>query len=130
MKNLFNIFLIMICGVVLIGCGAKALSEDYNEDELKKSSEAIIEQLRSGEYKKIVDNAGPTIKIDDSENLIKNGYESIKKTAGEFVFVSEMSFQEKNGYAVVVTIATFENRNVQFIFSFDKELKLAEIFMK
>ena len=130
MKNLISILLTLICGLFLIGCGPKALSENYNEDVLREASKVIIDQLNNEEYNEMVDNAGETIKNDESTEVIKNAYDSIKKSAGEFESIDKISFQEKNGYAVVVSIAKFEKRNVQFIFSFDKEIKLVEIFMK
>lgn len=130
MKNFISILLTLICGLFLIGCGPKTLSANYNEDVLREASEIIIDQLNNEEYNEIVDNAGETIKNDESAEVIKKAYDSIKESAGEFEAIDKMSFQEKNGYAVVVSIANFEKRNVQFIFSFDKEVKLVEIFMK
>lgn len=130
MKNITSILLTLICGLFLIGCGPKILSENYNEDVLREASKVIIDQLNNEEYNEIVDNAGETIKNDESAEVIENAYDSIKKSAGEFDSIDKISFQEKNGYAVVVSIAKFEKRDVQFIFSFDKEIKLVEIFMK
>lgn len=130
MKNIISILLTLICGLFLIGCGPKTLSENYNEDVLREVSQVIIDQLNNEEYNEIVDNAGETIKNDESAEVIENAYDSIKKSAGGFDSIDKMSFQEKNGYAVVVSIAKFEKRDVQFIFSFDKEIKLVEIFMK
>ena len=42
MKNIIRILLTLICGLFLIDCGPKTISENYNEDVLREISKVII----------------------------------------------------------------------------------------
>lgn len=52
MKSI-RVLLTVICGLFLVGCGPKNLSEDYNKEALRKDSEVIIDQLNNEEYNEI-----------------------------------------------------------------------------
>lgn len=130
MKKILRILICVICLSMLVGCGMEKLSDKYNEDELRSASENIIKLLNEGKYDEIVASGGITLQKDGAEEQIKKGHESVTKKIGDFQGVENISYQEKNGYAVVVPIVKYENRKIQYIFSYDEELKLVELFMK
>ena len=121
MKKLMKVLLCIACLSILVGCGMEKLSDKYNEDELRQASEAIIKQLSSGKYNEIIANGGSTLQGEGTEDTLKKGHESVSEKSGNFKGIDNMIFQEKNGYACVVTIAKYEKKKIQYIFSFDEE---------
>lgn len=128
MKKVYKFMLVMLCGVLFISCGAKKLSDKYNEDTLKKASEEIIANLNDGNYDDIMNNS--TDKMKNVQEKVKETWGEISKNAGEYKSISKMSFQEKDNYAIVITVVKYEKSGVQFTFTFDEDMKLAGVFMK
>lgn len=130
MKKALKIGLMVLCGIMLISCGMEKLSDKYNEETLTKATENIIAILNEGNYEEVVANGGSTMEKEGSADRLKSVHESIIKNAGDFESNTDMIFQEKNDYAVVITKAKYENKTIQYTFTFGEDLKVYELFMK
>lgn len=128
MKKVYKFMLVMLCGVLFISCGAKKLSDKYNEDTLKKASEEIIANLNDGNYDEIMNKS--TDQMKNVQEKVKEGWEEISENLGEYKSISKMIFQEKDNKAIVTIVAKYEKKDVQFTLAFDEDMKLSGIFMK
>lgn len=130
MKRGIRILSIMLCGIILTGCGMEKLSDKYNEDEVRSATEDIITLLNEGKYDEIVKNGAEGLDGDGVTYDLKTSHESIIKDSGAFDTNKKMVFQEKSGYAVVVTLAKYEKKTIKYTFTFDENVKIIQLFMK
>jgi PBP1b-binding outer membrane lipoprotein LpoB len=129
MKKLIKILLIVISIVLLGGCGAKKLSDNYSEDKLKAAAEAVINSLNNEKYDEIEAMISEDLKKQLTADKIKEVWNSLK-SRGKYESISKIIFQEKKDYVVVVTVAKYEKGNIQFTLSFNKDMKLVGIYLK
>lgn len=129
MKKLIKILLIVISIVLLGGCGAKKLSDNYSEDKLKVAAEAVINSLNNEKYDEIEAMISEDLKKQLTADKIKEVWNSLK-SRGKYESISKIIFQEKKDYVVVVTVAKYEKGNIQFTLSFNKDMKLVGIYLK
>ncbi|MEG1480833.1 DUF3887 domain-containing protein [Clostridium sp.] len=130
MKKVLTIVIVLFCGIVITGCGASKLSDNYSEDKLKIAAEETINNLNNENYDEIVNSGTEELKSGLSQDKIKEAWIPLKEKLGNYKEVSKISFQEKDGIAVVVAIAEYENGKAQFTLSYNKDMKLAGIYMK
>lgn len=130
MKKIMKIILMVLCGAMLVGCGVSKLSDKYSEDTLKKEVEIIIENFNEGQYEEIILKGDEVLQSKLTADALKQAWESVSPKLGSYEEISKIAFQEKDGVAVVVAIAKYENSKVQFTMSFNEDMKLVGIFMK
>ncbi|KGM92786.1 hypothetical protein ADU90_07195 [Clostridium botulinum] len=129
MKRVFKFLIAMLCITVLGGCGAKKLSDNYSEDKLKVASEKVIDNLNKEKFDDVIGIMDKSIKSQITVDKLKEVMESFKKL-GKFDSISKMIFQEKKGIATVVSIAKYENGNIQFTLSYNKNMQLCGLYLK
>lgn len=129
MKKLYKFIIGILCMYMLGGCGASKLSDNYNENKLKESSEKLIDCFNNEKYDNIVDGMDDSLKKQVSSDQLKEAWSNFKKV-GKYKSISKIIFQEKNSIAIVVVIAQYENSNVQFTLSYNKDMKLVGVYFK
>lgn len=129
MKKIFSVVVIVLCLGILAGCGASKLSDKYSEETLKASTETIIKNMDSDNFDAIEEVMSDKLKEAVPADKLKEVWGSLAKV-GKYEKLSKIVFQEKDGYAVVVAIAKFENGNIQYTLSYDTDMKLVGIFLK
>lgn len=130
MKKFIKVLSIMLCLFVFVSCSAGKLSDAYNEDEVKAAAEEVINELNDKNYDGILEDSSDELKISLPDNKLQETWEGFSKDIGEFNSISNMTLAEKNGYAVAITNVKYDNKKVTFTLSFNKEMKLAGIYMK
>ena len=130
MKKFIKSLVIMLCLFMLTGCSAGKLSDAYNEDEVKAAAEEVINELNDKNYDGILEDSSDELKISLPDNKLQETWEGFSKDIGKFNSISNMTLAEKNGYAVAITNVKYDNKKVTFTLSFNKEMKLAGIYMK
>lgn len=70
------------------------------------------------------------VKGEKNVNAIKKTWEKVTKNLGKYEKLEKMVFQEKDDLAIVISALKFEKGKVQLTTTFNKESKLAGIFMK
>lgn len=105
MKKLLSIFMVLFCGIIIVGCGTKKLSSNFSEEKLKASAEEVINNLNNDKYDEIVNGSRVSLKAQLPKDKIKEAWEPLQEHLGSYKEISKISFQEKDGLAVVVAIA-------------------------
>lgn len=130
MKKLSKILLILLCGAILVGCGAATLSDNYSEESLKNASEKLIMDISNEKYEEVYSNLSEKMKSSISEEKLKEVWSSSKGDRGSYKSMNKIAFQEKEGIAVVVILAEYEKSKVQFTISFNKEMEVEGFYFK
>ncbi|MGG7209890.1 DUF3887 domain-containing protein [Clostridium baratii] len=130
MKKLLSVVMVLFCGIIIVGCGTKKLSSNFSEEKLKAAAEETINNLNNNKYNEIVNGSTVALKAQLPKDKIKEAWEPLQEHLGKYKEISKISFQEKDGLAVVVAIAQYEEGKVQFTLSYDEDMKLAGIYMK
>lgn len=129
MKKLSKFMAIILCIMMIGGCGAKKLSSAYSEDKLKIASEEIISNLDNEKYDDVVAKFDSVLKDKLPASKLKEAWGNFKNL-GKYDSISNIAFQEKNNNAVVVATAKYEKGKIIFTLSFNKDMKLNGIFMR
>lgn len=130
MKKL-KLFLMMALGcVMLVGCSSDKLSEDFNEDELKTTTEGVIQMLCTEEYDKIKDISSQELIDAGVNDKLKEVWEPMAKDLGKFDSYDKEAVVGNGDQATVVIISKFENGNVKFTISYNKDMKLTGFYIK
>lgn len=129
MRKIYKLILVLLCFTVSAGCGAVKLSDKYNEDTLKASTEEVIKNLDSDKYEEIEATMTDEMKAAITPEKLGEVWSGYKKL-GKYDSISKIIFQEKDGYAVVVAIGKFEKGKVQFTLSYNTDMKLAGFYVK
>ncbi|MCD2500690.1 DUF3887 domain-containing protein [Clostridium sp. NSJ-145] len=130
MKKFIKVLSIILCLFMFVSCSAGKLSDAYNEDEVKAAAEEVINELNDKNYDGILEDSSDELKISLPDNKLQETWEGFSKDIGKFNSISNMTLAEKNGYAVAITNVKYDNKKVTFTLSFNKEMKLAGIYMK
>lgn len=130
MKKLLSVFMVLFCGIIIVGCGNQKLSSNYSEEKLKAAAEETINNLNNNKYDEIVNGSRASLKAQLPKDKIKEAWEPLQEHLGKYKEISKISFQEKDGIAIVVAIVQYEEGKVQFTLSYDEDMKLAAIYMK
>lgn len=126
-----KLFLIVALGcIMLVGCSSNKLSDDFNEEELKSTTEDVIKMLCNGEYDKIKEMSGQELIDAGVTDKIKEVWEPIANDLGEFDSYDKEAVVGNGDQATVVIISKFENGNVKFTISYNKDMKLTGFYIK
>ena len=126
-----KLFLIVALGcIMLVGCSSNNLSDDFNEEELKSTTEDVIKMLCNGEYDKIKEMSGQELIDAGVTDKIKEVWEPIANDLGEFDSYDKEAVVGNGDQATVVIISKFENGNVKFTISYNKDMKLTGFYIK
>ncbi|WP_055069901.1 DUF3887 domain-containing protein [Clostridium massiliamazoniense] len=130
MKNICKVLVVMLLGTILVSCGVEELSDNFNEGTLREAVENIVDELNNQKYEEIVVDGIEEVKGEKNVNAIKETWEKVTKNLGKYEKIEKMVFQEKDDLAIVISVLKFEKGKVQLTTTFNKENKLAGIFMK
>ena len=79
-----KLFLMVALGcAMLVGCSSKKLSEDFNEEELKTTTESVIQMLCNEEYDKIKEMSSQEFIDAGVADKIKEVWEPMAKDLGK-----------------------------------------------
>lgn len=132
---------VMMAAVVLLvagltGCTSVKLPEGFDEDAVKERAQEVIDCINTGDLEKL---AGMPMLEGMEASLSPESMEAILAQyvggRGEFVkyqAVTAVGTTDKDGteYAVVVTVAEYENQKVTYTITFNQEMEIAGFFLK
>lgn len=130
MKKIGKFLLMILCLSLLTGCGAASLSDKYDEEKLKSSVEVIITDFNEGKYAEVVAMGSSELKEGLTADKLKEVWEGINGSLGEYEEISKVAFTEKDGNAIVVAIAKYTKNKVQFTVTFNESMELIGIYLK
>lgn len=135
MKKINIILCLVICFTLLSGCSKPGLSEDFDQEEVKKSAEEVITILNKKDSEALLNMSTVQMKNALTDDVLEGIYEAIGE-GGEFKNIEDMSVggskdkASEEEFAVTVTKAKYENKTFTYTISFTKQMKIAGLFYK
>lgn len=138
MKSFFVVIGVALLIGSISGCAkSQKLSEDYDENEVKKAAEEVIDLVNAGEYEKLakekwnaqLKSALPAETMVSEVQPVIEELGAFKSYGDEAVAGSEDKDTEQE-FAVAVVKAQYEERKAQYTITFDKNMKVAGFFIK
>lgn len=138
MKSFFVVIGVALLIGSISGCAkSQKLSEDYDENEVKKAAEEVIDLVNAGEYDKLAEekwnaqlkSALPAETMVSEVQPVVEELGAFKSFGNEAVAGSEDKDTEQE-FAVAVVKAQYEERKAQYTITFDKKMKVAGFFIK
>ena len=136
MKKLSLLLCSCILTILLVGCGSTKLSDNFDEDTVKKKAESIIELFTKDDFASITEMVLPDLQDKLSAEVLEQGKKQVMPDAGAFdsytseSVISQTDPDSKEEYATCVVIAKYENQSVTFTFAFNKEMQITTMFLK
>ena len=127
-RLLFGILTLVLC-LGLAGCGA-SLPDGMDEESVQQAAETTISQLVNEEYDALTDSLDDTMKEAISAEEWPEIWQPLAQQLGAFVEVEKHTIVGKDGMAVDVAQAAFENGKLTFTLSYDSSYRLAGLYMK
>ena len=127
-RLLFGILTLVLC-LGLAGCGA-SLPDGMDEESVQQAAETTISQLVNEEYDALTDSMDDTMKEAISAEEWPEIWQPLAQQLGAFVKVEKHTIVGKDGMAVDVAQAAFENGKLTFTLSYDSSYRLAGLYMK
>ena len=128
--------MVMAAAVFLLtGCGSTKLSADFDEEKVKTAAQEAIGYMVAGEYEECVGLMSEEMQAAVSAEILASNMETVAGQKGAFQEYKSSSVlgqknQEGTDYAVAVIVAAFENGNVTFTISYDKDMQMIGFWMK
>lgn len=134
-RQLSLLLCLIFCLTFLIGCANSKLSDDFNEEEVKKSVEEVISYINHKDSESLLEISTVAVKNAFTEEVLEEVYEAIGE-GGEFKEILDISIggqkdkSSEEEFAVAVTKVEYENKNFVYTITFTKQMKLAGLFFK
>lgn len=130
MKKIYRVITIMMFGLMLVGCGPKPASSNFNEEELKKASEEIINNFNKKECDEIISRGNEAMSAPGIEEQLEEVWNVVDDKLGEFKSITKVVIQDINGEALVTSFSEFENGKANFEISFNEEMQMTGFYIK
>lgn len=121
-------FLALAGCLLLAGCGA-AVPDGMTEDEVKSAAENTIELLAAEDYTALLDTMTEDMAA-LGEDAWREVWQPVHEQLGALDEVKSHTLAAKDGYAVDVAVAAYENGELTFTLSYDGAYRLAGLYMK
>lgn len=133
----------LICFLLLglfaiAGCsGAKELSSDFDEAEVKKAAEEVINIVNEGDYTTFLEEkCGAKLKTVLGEKTLQEQIAPIIEELGTFesidksVVVGSVDKDTDEEYAMAIVVTKYSGGKAQFTLTFNKQMKLSGFYIK
>lgn len=128
-RIMLAVAMLLACAVLLAGCGGEPepLPDGVGEEELLSAGQEIVDTLISGDYQAVYDQFREDIRVELSEESVRDLAAPVLEEAGSFEGVDETSTAgstEGESHAIARFICAFSQEDVEFRVAFDPELTL------
>lgn len=136
MKKTLSICITALLSLALLVSCAEKLPEGLDNDSVSAAAADTINMLVASEYDKLADTLNAemitalTKDVATPAKALEDIWQPLTQQLGEFSKIDKTTVGAKSGYAVAIVLAKFENGDLTFTLSYDKDLKLAGLFMK
>lgn len=126
---------LIICFTLLIGCTGSGLSEDFDVDEVIKSTEDVISFINYKNSESLLEISTVAVRNALTEDVLEEIYEAIGE-GGEFLGIEDISVggkqdkQSEEEFAVVVAKVKYELKTFTYTITFTKQMKMAGLYYK
>lgn len=130
MKKIVSVLCAALClALLLAACGAK-VPEGMEEEKVKTAAETTVKQLDARDYEALMATMDDTMKAAATAEEWAATWQPVADQLGAFVEIEKHSLVAKDGYAVDVAQAKFENGSLTFTLSYNTDYQLGGLFMK
>ena len=130
-----------VLAVVLIlaggsGCASAELSDDFDKDTVETAAKEVVDQLNSGDYAAIEESYNAAMIIAMQGQKLQDTLQPILDKLGEFEEITNCEVggskeqNTKEDLAVALINVKYAEGKVRYTISFDKDMKLAGLFIK
>lgn len=136
MKKLLSLVCTLaLLTVALSSCGAK-LPDGMSEENVLAAANNVVALLNDEKYAEICDTMSGEMltaikgEAEDAATAFENIWQPVAAEIGKFVKTDKTATTGKDGFAMAVLLCKYENKDITFTLSFDKDMKLAGFFYK
>lgn len=136
MKALYMMVLVLALGIALSGCSAGKLAEEFDEGAVIAKAEQGIQCCNQEDFAGLTATMNAAMRSVTTEELFSTTIMPIIKEKGAFQSFGETSVDGKHDkdtdtdFAVITVLAKYEQGNILYTVSVDKNLKIAGFYLK
>ena len=129
------ILLLVVCTFSLSACGKKALSSEFDPEEVEKLAISVVEMVNNEDTEGIKFLCNDEMKKAMTDDIFDQVSDTLKEF-GEYKEISKIDLTEvkdkatKKPIAVAVLKVKYTNKQVMYTISFDTDMKLAGLYLK
>lgn len=123
--------------IQLTGCYDTELADGFDESEIKKQAEELLNEMQLNGVKQVLDER---MREDFKENMdmdtMQNTVVNLTKGKGDFLAYSKESVigryheEAKEDFGVILVTATYEKGEVVYTITFDKDMNVVGFYAK
>lgn len=136
MKRKIGVTLVFlaVAAALLAGCAGAKLAEGFDREAVTGQAKRTVDLLNARDYEGVAGTMDATMSAALPADKLRDGLDPRLTELGEFEQYDGVTVygQSSNGsdYAVAVVTAKYKNGTAVYTISFDKEMKLAGLYMK
>ena len=129
------ILLLVVCTFSLSACGKKALSSEFDPEEVEELAISVVEMVNNEDTEGIKSLCNDEMKKAMTDDIFDQVSDTLKEF-GEYKEISKIDLTEvkdkatKKPIAVAVLKVKYTNKQVMYTISFDTDMKLAGLYLK
>ena len=126
MKKTIKFLFLVLCMVMLFtACGSKVA---LTKEQAVKLSDKDVQCLVNRDFETVAAGFNESIAKQVDAAALRQAWDSVAATAGDFISATGINYESKDGIAVVTTTAEFENLGIIITLSYDNNGKIAGIW--
>ena len=126
MKKTIKFLSLVLCAVMLFtACGSKVA---LTKEQAVKLSDKDVQCLVNRDFETVAAGFNESIAKQVDAAALRQAWDSVAATAGDFISATGINYESKDGIAVVTTTAEFENLGIIITLSYDNNGKIAGIW--
>ena len=126
MKKTIKFLSLVLCMAVLFtACGSKAA---LSKEQAVKLADKDVLCLVNRDFETVAAGFNESIAKQVDAAALRQAWDSVAATAGDFISATGINYESKDGIAVVTTTAEFENLGIIITLSYDNNGKIAGIW--
>lgn len=129
-KRILSLACCAVLVLALVGCAGAKLPEGMDADTVRTAAETVVTQLSAQDYDSIVAGMDETMAGAVTADKLAEVWQPYADKLGNFTEFKKETITEKDGYAVAVLLAAYENGSVQFTLSYDTAMLLSGFYLK
>lgn len=103
---------------------------DKELSELEELSKSLALKMNKGEFKEIIDYLSPIVKLQLTEKVLKQSWDSAIKDLGSFKGIREIREEVDETNTEVIVILNYDTCGLQILFSYNKDKKLDTLWIE
>ena len=124
-KTIKFLFLVLCMAVLFTACGSKVA---LTKEQAVKLSDKDVLCLVNRDFETVAAGFNESIAKQVDAAALRQAWDSVAATAGDFISATGINYESKDGIAVVTTTAEFENLGIIITLSYDNNGKIAGIW--